>query len=72
MRILYLKIYSLMEKIVRKIGLRAKQSDFAYWQTKSPQERLAAIKLLRNQYIRFIKKDAEPGLQSVCRVIKQT
>ncbi len=61
-----------MEKVVRRISLKDQQSDFAFWQTKSPEERLAAIELLRNQYIKFIKKDAEPGLQRVCRVIKQT
>lgn len=60
-----------MEKVVRKIGLREQQSDFAYWQTKSPEERLAAIEILRNQYIRFTLKDAEPRLQRVCRVVKQ-
>jgi hypothetical protein len=60
-----------MEKVVKKIGLREKQSDFAFWQTKSPSERLAAIELLRDQYIKFLNKDAESRLQRVCRVVKQ-
>lgn len=60
-----------MDKVIRIVRLKEQQSDFAYWQTKSPQERLAAIELLRKQYIRFTTKDAEPRLQRVCRVVKQ-
>ena len=60
-----------MEKVVKKIGLREKQSDFAFWQRKTPAERLAAVELLRDQYIKFIQKDAEPRLQRVCRVVKR-
>jgi hypothetical protein len=62
----------IMEKVVKKIGLKDQQSDFAFWQSKSPEERLAAVELLRDQYIKFIQKDVKPGLQRVCRVIKQT
>lgn len=60
-----------MEKVVKKIGLREKQSDFAFWQRKTPAERLAAVELLRDQYIKFITKDAESGLPRVCRIIKR-
>ncbi len=59
-----------MDKVLKIISLKEKTSDFSYWMTKSPQERLNAIETLRDQYIRFIK-DAEPGFQRVCRVINR-
>ncbi|MEY4927168.1 MAG: hypothetical protein RI894_1604 [Bacteroidota bacterium] len=40
-------------------------ADFAYWQTKTPQERLAAIEFLRQQYIKFKFGDVPPRF---CRV----
>jgi len=39
-----------MKKTVKIISLRDKQSDFEYWQTKTPQERLIAAAILREQY----------------------
>ena len=60
-----------VEKVVTIIGLKQKQSDFQYWQTKDSKTRLEAIELLRNQYIKF-KKDVQPRLQRVCRVINKT
>ncbi len=59
-----------MEKVVRIIGLREEQSDLAFWQSKSHQERLAAIEILRQQYVRL--KRIEPRLQRVCRIINTT
>jgi hypothetical protein len=58
-----------MEKVVKIINLKEKQSDFSYWQTKSPKERLEAIEMLRSQLMKF-KKDVQPRLQRVCRIIK--
>lgn len=60
-----------MEKALKITSIKDKQSDFLYWQTKSYQERLQAIELLREQYINF-KKDVQSGLQRVCRIINQT
>lgn len=60
-----------MEKVVKIINLKEKQSDFSYWQTKSPQERLEAIEMLRSQFMKF-KKDVQPRLQRVCRIIKSS
>lgn len=45
-----------MEKVVTIIGLKQKQSDFQYWQTKDSKTQLEAIELSRNQYIKFKKK----------------
>lgn len=56
-----------MEKTVRIIALRDDQSDLTYWLSKSHQERLMAIEILRQQYVRL--KCIEPGLQRVCRIV---
>ncbi len=60
----------MMEKVVKVLSLKDKQSDFAFWKTKSDAERIEAIEILRAQYIKFMK-DAEPRLQRVCRIINQ-
>ncbi len=60
-----------MEKVLRITSLKEKNSDFAYWSTKSFQERLEAIEILRQQYF-SLKKDVQPRLQRVCRVINQS
>jgi hypothetical protein len=59
-----------MEKALRIISLKDKQSDYSYWMSKSFIERLNAIELLRNQYIKF-NKDVQPRLQRVCRIVNQ-
>ena len=59
-----------MEKVLKIVSLKDKQSDFAYWTTKSLAERMEAIEFLRQQYIKF-KKDVQPRLQRVCRIINQ-
>jgi hypothetical protein len=60
-----------MEKVLRITTLKAKESDFLFWQSKTEKERLEAVELLRQQYIKFTK-DAQPRLQRVCRIITQT
>lgn len=57
-----------MDKVLKIVSIHEKQSDFAYWSTKSYQDRLDAIELLREQYIKF-RKDVQPRLQRVCRII---
>lgn len=59
-----------MEKVLKIGHLKDRQSDFTYWQTKTPIERLNAIEFLRQQYIKF-QKNAQPGFQRVCRIINQ-
>ena len=56
-----------MEKSLKIVSLKDKQTDYAFWMTKSYQERLEALELLRQQYINF-KGDAQQGLQRVCRI----
>ena len=48
--------------------MKDKSTDFEYWMTKTPVERLEAIEFLRLQYINF-NKDAQQGFQRVCRII---
>ena len=45
--------------------------DAAYWVTKSPQQRLAALEEIRKEYIQW-KFGAQSRLQRVYRVIKST
>jgi hypothetical protein len=56
-----------MEKTVRIVKLGEEPSDLSYWLSKSPQERLAALETLRQQYVRL--KRIEPGIQRVCRIV---
>jgi len=60
-----------MEKVVTIKQLKDKTSSLQYWQSKPTIERLAAIELLRKQYIKFKYNDVQPRLQRVCRIIKQ-
>ncbi len=59
-----------MEKVLKIVSLKDKSTDFEYWSSKTPVERLDAIELLRSQYIKF-KKDVQPGLQRVCTIINR-
>ena len=58
------------KKQLKIVSLKDKNSDLEYWLTKTPEERLEAIEILRQQYIKFTK-DVQQGLQRVCRVINK-
>ena len=45
-------------------------SDFAFWQSRSYIERLAALESIRNDYIKWAY-DSESRFQRVYRIIKQ-
>ena len=45
--------------------------DAAYWVTKSPQQRLAAVEEIRTEYIQW-KFGAQSRLQRVYRVVKSS
>ena len=45
-------------------------TDFAYWQTRSFEERLAALESIRNEYIKWAY-NVQPGFQRVYRIVKQ-
>jgi hypothetical protein len=60
----------MMEKVLRITTLKNKETDFAYWSSKSHIERLEAIEILRQQYFK-LRKDVQPRLQRVCRIVNQ-
>lgn len=60
-----------MEKVIKITSLKDNNTDFAYWSTKSLNERLDTIEILRQQYF-SIKKDVQPRLQRICRIINQS
>ena len=57
-----------MEKSLKIVQLKSKNTDFLYWSSKSEIERLQAVEMLRQQYINY-KKDVQPRLQRVYRII---
>jgi len=59
-----------MEKVVKIVSLKDRSTDFLFWSEKTDQERLAAVEILRMQYIKF-RTDVEPGFQRVCRIINK-
>lgn len=59
-----------MEKVVTIKLLKEKDNAFSYWKTKTDQEKLEAIELLRQQFIQFTYPDAKPRFQKVCIVSK--
>lgn len=60
-----------MEEVVRKISLKDKCSyDLEYWLSKTPEERVAAIEFLRQQFYET-KDGSAPRLQRVAKIIKR-
>lgn len=59
-----------MEKVLRIVSLHEQPSDYAYWTSRPVSERIDAIEILRDQYIKF-KKDVQPRLQRICRIVEQ-
>jgi hypothetical protein len=55
---------------VRKVKTEEQGSDFAFWQSRTPQERLAALESIRREY-HLWKYGTEPRFQRVLRIIKQ-
>jgi hypothetical protein len=59
-----------MEKSLKIVHLKDKNSDFRYWSSKTEIERLEAVEMLRQQYINY-KHDVQSRLQRVYRIINQ-
>ena len=59
-----------MEKSLKIVRLKDSGTDFLYWKSRTEIERLEAIETLRQQYINY-KKDVQPRLQRVYRVVNQ-
>lgn len=64
-----------MEKHLRIKSKKDNDSDLEYWMTRSVQERIDAIEILRSQYLQLqnnpLLKDAQPRLQRVFRITQQ-
>jgi hypothetical protein len=56
-----------MEKVVTIKNIHDSSTDFLFWMSKTPKERLAAIEFLRQQYINYTH--ASQRLQRVCNII---
>jgi hypothetical protein len=57
-------------KVFRKVDLKQQPSDFAYWQSKSYEERLATLEALRQTYYGW-ENNPEQRLQRVYTIIKR-
>lgn len=57
-------------RVVKKVSLTDKNSDFSYWQTKSYSERLDALEEIRREYNNWKYTDAEQRFQRVCRIVE--
>ena len=61
-----------MEKVVRKYKLGEEQDDLQFWLTKTPQERLRALQVLRERYVDFFLNGVRTGFQRVYTITKRT
>ncbi len=59
-----------LKKVYAKVPAAQRQSDFAFWQTQSYEDRLEALEQIRQEYHSW-KQDAEPGLQRVYQIVKR-
>ncbi len=60
-----------IQKTVAKIKVDAQTSDFAYWQSQPPHQRLAALEQIRQEYHHW-KYGTEPRLQRVITIVRKT
>ncbi|WP_171608817.1 hypothetical protein [Limnovirga soli] len=60
-----------MDKMLKIVNLKDRNTDFAFWQTQTDLQRLQAVETLRQQYIKF-KSDVQPRLQRVYRIVNKT
>jgi len=59
-----------IDKVITKVRLEGQSNDLSFWLSKTPQERIAALERIRQEYNRG-KYGLDVRLQRVCRVIKQ-
>jgi len=59
-----------MEKVLTVVDKNDVKNDFEYWKTKSPEERIDSIEILRLQYIK-LQENVQQGLQRVYKITKQ-
>ena len=59
-----------ISRVVKKHNINNQPNDFSYWQSKSHQERLAALEQIRSEY-NLWRYHAEQRFQRVYRIVKQ-
>ena len=57
--------------VVTKVNIEEAQSDFAFWQTQSCEQRPAALETIRQEYIAW-KYGTQPEFQRVYTIVKRT
>jgi len=57
--------------VVKKMAAKEQPSDFAYWQSRPPAKRLAALEEIRREY-QLWRYHAEPGFQRVLTIVKRS
>lgn len=59
-----------ISRVYRKVNLYEQTTDFAYWQSKLPVERLAALESIRYEYHGWTY-ETQPRLQRVYTIVKR-
>jgi len=59
-----------IQPVVTFTSLSKPKRDFAYWQSQTPQFRLATLEQIRQEYHRW-RYNAQPGFQRVYTIIKR-
>jgi hypothetical protein len=59
-----------INKVIKKYKFNEQPNDFAFWQSKSFEERLATLEQIRKEYNSW-RYDAEQGFQRVYRIVKR-
>lgn len=57
-----------MKKVIRKYKLGEEPGELEFWLTKTPKERLIALQILRERYIKIFKNGLRSRLQRVYTV----
>lgn len=60
-----------IRRVVKKYNINNQPNDYSYWQSKTYQERLAALEQIRSEYNSW-RYLADQRLQRVYLIIKQT
>jgi len=67
-----------LERVINIIERNSEiDKNILFWQSKTAEERLSAIQILREQYISLFNKqeqydESRKRLRRICRVVKQT
>lgn len=60
-----------LKTVITKVKIAEAQSDFAFWQTQSYEQRLATLETIRQEYIGW-KYGTQQRFQRVYTIVKRT